>query len=210
MHVFRTLDTHYFYFFIFFFEGERLPQDLTFFVTRSKSNTLFKRIYSNKTDRTTGIIADQTIRFDSLKALADYPDKLRRIVYRDSLTKKKLVFFTNNFKISAKTIAELYKARWQIELFFKWIKQHLKIKSFFGTSENTVRSQIWIAVTTYLLVAIVKKQLSIQQSLYSILQTLSVTPFEKTPILQAFSHPFNSELQNSSLNNPNQLNLLLS
>ncbi len=164
-----------------------ITQDLAFFVTRSKSNTLFRRLYSNEVDPTTGVIADQTIKLASLKSSAGYPDKLRRIVYCDPVTKKKLVFLTNNFKLSAKTIAELYKARWQIELFFKWIKQHLKIKSFFGTSENAVRSQIWIAVSTYLIVAIIKKQLNIKKSLYSILQTLSVAPFDKTPVLQALS-----------------------
>ena len=116
----------------------------------------------------------------------DYPEKLRRIVYRDPETKKRLVFLTNNFVLAAKTIAALYKSRWQIELFFKWIKQHLRIKAFFGTSEIAVRAQIWIAVSTYVLIAIIKKRLEIQQSLYTILQILSTSIFEKTPILSLF------------------------
>ena len=159
-----------------------------FFITRSKKNTQFKRLYSHDTDRDTGVIADQTINLSGVTSCDDYPEKLRRIVYRDPKTKKRLVFITNNFTLTAKTIAALYKSRWQIELFFKWIKQHLRIKAFFGTSENAVRSQIWIAVATYVLVAIVKKQLRLSHSLYTILRILSISTFEKMPILSLFTN----------------------
>ena len=135
----------------------RITKSSAFFVTRSKSNTQFRRLRSHKTDRSTGVIADQAVRLSGVTTQDDYPDNIRRIVYRDLTTDKRLVFLTNNFLLSAKTIADLYKARWQIELFFKWIKQHLRIKAFFGTSENAVRAQIWIAVSVYVLVAIVKK-----------------------------------------------------
>jgi hypothetical protein len=164
----------------------RIKEASAFFVTRSKRNTQFKRLYSHDTDRSTGIIADQTITLTGVSSYSDFPEKLRRIVYRDPATKKRLVFLTNNFTLAATTIAALYKSRWQIELFFKWIKQHLRIKAFFGTSENALRSQIWIAVTTYVLVAIIKRRLKLKQSLYTILQILSISIFEKTPILQLF------------------------
>ena len=164
----------------------RIKEASAFFVTRSKKNTQFRRLCSHDTDRNTGIIADQTITLTGISSNNDYPEKLRRIAYRDPETKKRLVFLTNNFVLAATTIAALYKARWQIELFFKWIKQHLRIKAFFGTSENAVRSQIWIAVTTYVLVAIIKKRLSLHQSLYTILQILSTSIFEKIPILSLF------------------------
>ncbi len=164
----------------------RITKASAFFVTRSKKNTQFRRVYSHDTDRCTGIIADQTILLSGVSSCNDYPEKLRRIVYRDADTNKRLVFLTNNFVLAATTIAALYKSRWQIELFFKWIKQHLRIKAFFGTSENAVRSQIWIAVTSYVLIAIVKKRLAIPHSLYTILQILSTSIFEKTPILSLF------------------------
>lgn len=182
----------------------RLKEASAFFVTRSKKNTQFKRLYSHDTDRSTGIIADQTITLSGITTCDDYPGKLRRIVYRDPETKKRLVFLTNNFSLAAKTIAALYKSRWQIELFFKWIKQHLRIKAFFGTSENAVHTQIWIAVTIYVLVAILKKQLKLQQSLYTILQILSVSTFEKSHIIQLF-HDMD-DLDNTN-DNPNQLKL---
>lgn len=181
-----------------------IAQSSAFFVTRSKSNTQSRRLHSHKTDRSTGVIADQTVRLSGVKAPNDYPATIRRIVYRDLTTNKRLVFLTNNFLLPAKTIADLYKARWQIELFFKWIKQHLRIKAFFGTSENAVRAQIWIAVSVYVLVAIVKKKLALDQSLYTMLQILSVSTFEKTPILSMFSYLDDS---NDSENNDNQLNL---
>jgi len=182
----------------------RFTQASAFFVTRSKKNTQFRRRYSRQVDRTTGVIADQTILLTGVSSHQDYPETLRRIVYRDPITKKRLVFITNNFMLSPTTIAKLYKSRWQIELFFKWIKQHLRIKAFFGTSENAVRTQIWIAVSIYVLVAIVKKKLQLSQSLHTILQILSVSTFEKTPILQLFSDVDDSEINS---NNSNQLNL---
>jgi IS4 transposase len=182
----------------------RIEEASAFLVTRSKKNTQFKRLYSHTTDRSTGVIADQTIILTGTSSCNDYPEKLRRIVYRDPDTKKRLVFLTNNFRLAATTIAALYKSRWQIELFFKWIKQHLRIKAFFGTSENAVRSQIWIAVTTYVLVAIIKKRLALQQSLYTILQILSTSIFEKTPILSLFQ---NVDDLTEDLPNANQLKL---
>ena len=182
----------------------QIKEASAFFITRSKKNTKFKRLYSHDTDRSTGVLADQTITLAGVSSCDDYPEKLRRIVYRDADTKKRLVFLTNNFQLSAKTIAALYKARWGIELFFKWIKQHLRIKAFFGTSENAVRSQIWIAVAIYVLVAIVKKRLELKHSLYTILQILSTSIFEKTPILSALQgDSYRSENTSSS----NQLKL---
>ena len=158
-----------------------------FFVIRARANTRFRRLYSHPVDRATGLICDQTIILDGEYSGTTYPDKLRRIKYRDPETDKTLVFLTNDFALPAATIAQLYRCRWQVELFFKWIKQHLRIKAFYGTSENAVRTQIWIAVSVYVLVAIVKKRLSLDHSLYTILQILSVTPFERMPLDQAFS-----------------------
>jgi len=164
-----------------------IHQSLAFFVTRAKSNFSFKRLYSRPVDKSTGVQCDQTILLEGFYAKKDYPEKLRRIRYFDTTQNKHLVFLTNNFTLPALTIAQLYQCRWQIELFFKWIKQHLRIKAFYGTSDNAVKTQIWIAITVYVLVAIVKKQLKLDQSLYTILQILSVTLFEKTPILEALS-----------------------
>ncbi len=155
-----------------------------FFVTRTKSNTKFRRLYSHPVDKSTGLICDQTIVLTGTAAPKNYPEKLRRVKFKDPDTGKTLVFLTNNFAVPALTIALLYRSRWQVELFFKWIKQHLRIKKFFGTSENAVKTQIWIAVSVYLLVAIMKKRLNLQESLYTILQILSVTVFEKVPIYQ--------------------------
>ncbi len=149
---------------------------------------VFNRLYSMKVDKSTGVRSDQTITFSGFYSHKDYPDKLRRISFHDVETNKRLVFLTNNFTLSAVTIAQLYRCRWQIELFFRWIKQHLRIKSFYGTSENALKTQIWIAISVYVLVAIVKKRLNLDGSLYRILQILSVTIFEKTPILEALSH----------------------
>ncbi len=163
-----------------------LHQATAFFVTRAKSNFKCKRRYSRPVDKTTGLRCDQTIMLTGVNSKKDYPETMRRIGYRDAKTGKRYVFLTNNFVLPALTIAQLYKARWQIELFFKWIKQHLRIKAFYGTSENAVKTQIWIAVCVYVLVAIVKKRLSLDHSLYTILQILSVGLFEKTPVLQAF------------------------
>jgi hypothetical protein len=158
-----------------------------FFVTRAKSNMDAHRVYSAPTDRTTGIICDQTIALDGPYTSLSYPEHLRRIRFRDPESAKTLIFLTNNFGLPAATISALYKSRWQVELFFKWIKQHLRIKQFFGTSENAVKTQIWIAVSVYVLVAIVKKRLNLDASLYTLLQILSVTLFEKMPIDQALA-----------------------
>lgn len=158
-----------------------------FFVTRAKKNFRYKRKGSRPVDKTTGLMSDQDVELTGLHSRQDYPITMRRIVYRDLDTGKKYCFLTNNFMLPALTIARLYKARWQVELFFKWIKQHLRIKAFFGTSENAVKTQIWIAVCSYVLIAIIKKRLGLEQSLYTILQVLSVSLFEKTPILQVFS-----------------------
>ncbi|MAX24044.1 MAG: IS4 family transposase [Phycisphaeraceae bacterium] len=166
-----------------------LHQTHAFFVTRAKSNLQCRRRYSHPVDKTTGLICDQTICLTSFYPARHYPQPLRRIRYIDPVTDKRFVFLTNHFDLPALTIAQLYKARWRIELFFKWIKQHLRIKAFYGTSLNAVQTQIWIAITTYLLVAILKKELNLQQDLYTILQVLSVCVFEKTPILQVFLNP---------------------
>jgi hypothetical protein len=159
----------------------------TFFVTRAKSNFKCRRLYSHAVDRSTGLICDQTVELTVLYSRRDYPERLRRIRYRDLQTNKTLVFLTNHFGIPAATVCALYKSRWQVELFFKWIKQHLRIKRFFGTSENAVNSQVWIAVATYVLVAIARKRLNLDLSLHSMLQILSVTPFEKVPLHQLFT-----------------------
>jgi hypothetical protein len=161
-----------------------INQWAAFFVIRAKSNFRFHRIYSHSTEKDTGVKCDQTIRLAGFYPSKDYPDKLRRIKYFDSTTGKTFVFLTNNFTLPAQTIADLYRCRWQVELFFKWIKQHLRIKSFFGTTENAVKSQVWIAVSVYVLVSIIKKRLEITTSLYTILQVLSLTIFEKMPLLQ--------------------------
>jgi hypothetical protein len=159
-------------------------QSLSFFVTRAKSNFDYRRLYYRKVDRTTGLRCDQTIRLNGYYASQDYPAVLRRIGYFDAETNKRFVFLTNNFTLSALTIARLYKCRWQIELFFKWIKQYLRIKTFFGISRNSVKTQIWIAISVYVLVAIVKKEIKIELSLGEILQILSIVLFEKVPITQ--------------------------
>jgi hypothetical protein len=164
-----------------------LTQQLAFFVTRIKSNTKLRRLYSLPVDRTTGLRSDHIVVLTDPSAAKDYPEKLRLVRYLDADTQKYFAFLSNNFTLPALTIAKLYKLRWQIELFFKWIKQHLRIKAFFGTSENAVKTQIWIAISVYVLVAILKKQLGLGLSLYNILQVLSVTTFEQTPIIQALS-----------------------
>jgi len=162
-----------------------IHQASAFYVIRAKSNFRFKRLYSRPVDKSSGVQSDQIIVLEGFYSHKAYPDKLRRIRYFDAEQNKRLIFLTNNFTLSALTIAELFRCRWQIELFFKWIKQHLRIKAFYGTTENAVKTQIWIAIAVYLLVAIVKKQLHLDLSLYTILQILSVTLFEKTPILEA-------------------------
>jgi len=173
-----------------------------FFVVRTKSNVLLQRRYSHSVDKTTGVRSDHTVILTAIDSAKAYPDALRRISYLDVETRKRFKFLTNNFTLPALTIALIYKARWQVELFFKWIKQHLRIKSFYGTSENAVKTQIWIAVSVYVLVAIVRKRLGLEISLYQILQILSVMLFEKTPILRALQPP---DSQNDLLDSSNQL-----
>jgi hypothetical protein len=181
-----------------------LHQSGAFFVTRAKSNLDAHRVYSTPTDRTTGIICDQTIALNGYSSRQHYPDHLRRIRFKDAESAKTLVFLSNQFALPATTICALYKARWQVELFFKWVKQHLRIKRFYGTSENAVKSQIWIAVSVYVLVAIVKKRLSLDSSLYTLLQILSVTLFEKMALHQAVT---GSEYKLENPTQCNQLNL---
>ena len=162
----------------------RLTQAGAFFVIRPKSNTAFRRIYSRPVDKETGLRFDQAVQLTGVKSPDDYPQYLRCVGFYDKENDKRLKFFTNNFELPALTIAQLYKCRWQVELFFKWIKQHLRIKAFFGTNENAVKTQIWIAISVYVLVAIIKKRLSVKASLYTILQILSLMLFEKTPLYQ--------------------------
>ena len=158
-----------------------------FFVIRAKTNLKCRRVYSSPTDRSTRIICDQSVLLTSARSAKVYPEKLRRVKYYDAETDKTLVFLTNNFALPALTIAQLYRSRWQVELFFKWIKQNLRIKSFYGTSENAVKAQIWIAISVYVLVAIMKKRLKIEANLYTILQVLSVTMFERITLLQTLT-----------------------
>ena len=181
-----------------------LHQTGSFFVTRAKSNLDAHRVYSAPTDRATGVMCDQSVTLDGYYTQRHYPDHLRRIRFKDAESGKTLVFLTNQTTLPALTICALYKSRWQVELFFKWIKQHLRIKRFYGTSENAVKSQIWIAVSVYVLVAIVKKRLNLDASLYTLLQILSVTVFEKMPVQQAFP---GSDYNSENTMTANQLNL---
>lgn len=175
-----------------------LHQCLAFFVTRAKKRFQFRRLYSHPIDKTTGLRCDQTILLTGFYPSKDYPEKLRRIRYVDPETEKRFVFLTNNFALPALTITQLHKCRWQVELFFKWIKQHLRIKAFYGTSQNTVKTQIWIAISVYVLVAILKKRLNLDLNLYTILQILSVTLFEKVPLLQVLTE-FNYKFRDTDL-----------
>jgi hypothetical protein len=175
-----------------------------FFVVRTKSNVVLQRRYSHPVDKSTGVRSDHTVILTAFDSAMVYPDALRRVSYLDVETRKRFKFLTNNFVLPALTIAQIYKSRWQVELFFKWIKQHLRIKAFYSTGENAVKTQIWIAVSVSVLVAIVRKRLGLQASLYQILQILSVTLFEKTPILQAL---LLSDSQDDLDDNPKQLNL---
>lgn len=185
-----------------FFRLYSLTQAAAFFVIRAKRNLACRRLYSHAVDRSTGLICDQTIVLTGAISAKLYPEKLRRIKYHDAETDKILVFLTNNFTLPPLTIAQLYRCRWKVELFFKWIKQNLRIKAFYGTSENAVKTQIWIAVTVYLLVAILKKRLKIEASLYTILQVLSVSVFERTTINQLLP---NSEYRSETVETDNQL-----
>jgi hypothetical protein len=180
----------------------RIHKAGAFFVTRAKVDTAWKRLYSRKVDKSTGLCCDQTIRFTRRQGTKDYPDTLRRIKYFDADTNQYYVFLTNNFNVDALTIATLYKNRWQVELFFKWIKQHLKIKTFWGHSENAVKTQICIALCVYLIVAIIKKQLTIERNIYQILQIFSISLLDKTPISQLIS-----DFPLQTLNNNHQLPL---
>lgn len=182
----------------------RLQQAGAFFVTRAKSNLSAHRVYSAPTDRGTGVIADQTIALDGHYAKRDYPVHLRRVRFKDDKTGKTLVFLTNQTALPALTICDLYKSRWQVELFFKWIKQHLRIKTFYGTSENAVKTQIWIAVSVYVLVAIIRKRLKLDASLYTLMQVFSVTVFEKASIEAVISQTADSL---EYVMDDNQLNL---
>jgi FOG: Transposase and inactivated derivatives len=182
-----------------------LHQAGSFFVTRAKSNSKFKRLVSQPVERSTGLICDQVVKLTVFYSHQGYPERLRRIRFKDPETAKTLVFLTNNFALPALTIGALYKSRWQVELFFRWIKQHLRIKRFFGTSENAVKTQVWTAVAVYVLVAIIRKRLDLQFSLHSMLQILSVTPFEKVPLFQLLTDMTSAE---TSVTNPNQLILL--
>ncbi|MDI6809660.1 MAG: IS4 family transposase, partial [Candidatus Eisenbacteria bacterium] len=180
-------------------------QSLAFFVIRAKTNMDY-HVHSRRTvDKSTGLRTDQTIILNGIKTAGYYPAPLRRISFFDTDTNKRLVFLTNNFTLPPLTIASLYKCRWQVELFFKWIKQHLRIKTFYGTSMNAVKTQIWIAITTYVLVAIVKKQLNINRSLSEILQILSISLFERTHMVQLLT---TSDTQNETDQTRNQLSLL--
>jgi IS4 transposase len=182
----------------------RLHQAASFFVTRPRSNFKFKRVYSRPIDRSTGLLCDQEVQLIVFYSRQGYPERLRRIRYRDAQGRR-LVFLTNHMTLEPLTICELYRCRWQVELFFKWIKQHLRIQRFFGTSENAVKTQIWIAVAVYVLVAIVRKHLNLELSLHEVLQILSVTPFEKTPLFQLLTCYRMDENINDD---PNQLILL--
>jgi hypothetical protein len=173
-----------------------------FFVVRTKENVLLQRRYSHPVDKTTGVRSDHTVILTSFESASVYPDALRRVTYLDAETKKRFKFLTNNFTLPAQVIAQIYKCRWGVELFFKWIKQNLRIKKFYGSSENAVKTQIWIAVSVYVLAAIARKRLGLESSLYQILQIFSVTIFEKVPILQLIE-AFDS--QSELLDNPNQL-----
>ncbi len=184
----------------------RLHQAGSFFVTRAKSNFQASRRYSAPVDRTTGLVCDQTVVLTGFYSRKGFEEPLRRIKFNDPESGKRLVFLTNNFALPAFTITQLYRLRWQVELFFKWIKQHLRIKAFFGTSENAVKSQVWIAVSVYVLVAIVKKRLDISASLYEILQILSLTMFERTPLDQLLTL---SAPEPDTLNSANQLSLFV-
>lgn len=182
----------------------RIDQANAFFITRAKSNLKFKRQYSNTIDKSTGLKCDQIGTLEGFYSSKNYPEKIRRVKYYDEVHDKNLIFLTNDLTLSALTIAQLYKCRWQVETFFKWIKQHLRIKSFYGTSENAVKTQVWIAISVYVLVAIIKKELKSEISLYTFLQILSLSVFEKVDILQLVrENDYNTQANQNS----NQLNL---
>jgi transposase len=181
-----------------------MHRSTAFFVIRAKTNLKYQRIYSRPVDKTIGLRCDQTVKLTGFYTAKDYPEKLRRIKYFDHKSGRTFVFLTNNFLLPAMTITELYRCRWQVELFFKWIKQHLRIKAFYGTSENAVKTQIWIAVSIYVLVAIIKKRLNLDMSLYTILQIVSVTVFNKSPLYQMLT---DTDYKTQITSNDNQLKL---
>ena len=183
----------------------KIHQAGAFFIIRAKRNFRFRRLYSQKAAKARGVQADQIIELHGFYARKDYPERLRRIRYYDAEKKKRFIFLTNHFSLSAFTITELFRCRWKIELFFKWIKQHLRIKAFYGTTENAVKTQIWISIAVYVLVAIIKKKLNLKASLYTMLQILSVSLFEKTPLFQLLSQTQDDEKMTDS---SNQLKLL--
>jgi hypothetical protein len=178
----------------------RMHQSGAFFVTRAKKRFDCQRLFSQAVDKTTGLRCDQIVSLNNPVPKRGYPERLRRIHYYDASSQKRLVFLTNNFLLPPLTVAKLYQCRWQVELFFRWIKQHLRIKAFYGTSKNAVTTQVWIAISVYVLVAIVRKRLNLKRSLHSILQILSVSLFEKIPILQALSAPECDEINHESSN----------
>jgi IS4 transposase len=182
----------------------RIHQCGAFFVTRSKTNTQYERVYSNPVDKSTGVLCDQRVRLTGTSATKDYPEMIRRVRYIDKETGKSLTFLTNNMLVPAETVALLYKNRWHVELFFKWIKQHLRVKRFFGQSENAVKSQLWIAVCVYTLISLLKARFSLSQSDYEILQILSITVFEKTPVFTLFA---GENYTSDTCNNSKQLTL---
>ena len=182
----------------------RIHEQGAYFVTRAKDNMSYRRVYSHEKDTDAGVLYDQSVKLDTYYASRDYPVKIRRIKYRDGDTGKTLIFLTNNFELKANDVAQLYKNRWKIELFFKWINQHLKIKSFWGLSENAVKSQIWIAISIYVLVAIAKKRFMLKQSLYEILKVLSISILERVPVNQLFTE---YQLQYFEVRNDNQLKI---
>jgi IS4 transposase len=181
-----------------------LHQSHGFFVTRAKTNMAWRRVYSRPVDKSTGLRCDQSVRLTGYKSKKEYPELIRRVKFIDNETRITYVFLTNDFELDALLIAQLYKERWKVELFFKWIKQHLRIKSFFGTSRNAVYSQIWICICVYLLVAIIKKKLKVEHSLYTLLQIFSLTLFEKVPINELLA---NQQLQISNAGDDKQLKL---
>lgn len=182
----------------------RLHEEKAFFVIRAKKNLKFRRLYSQRVDKQIGLRCDQTIKLTGINSKYEYPEKLRRVKYYDRINGHYLVFLSNQFEVSGETIADLYRNRWKVELFFKWIKQHLKIKAFFGTSANAVKTQVWIAISAYVLIAIIKKRLKIRLTLYTILQILSVSLFEKVPINQLLTGAESKQFEAFS---PNQLKL---
>lgn len=182
----------------------RLNEDGGYFVTRAKKNMAFKVVASSPVDKTVGLRCDQRIKLKTLKGKKDYPEAMRRVSYVDATTEKRLVFITNNFDLPAIKIAEIYKSRWQIELFFKWIKQNLRIKTFFGNSENAVKTQIWIAISVYLMVACLNKELELDITLSKMLQIISVNPFQKVPLYELLT---TARLENDTADNCNQLSL---